>query len=194
MIEADFPDAYATARATLADLVRSNASEERGFRVMADTMAAVRRGYSHHAALAPDPALKQVIADQVAIFEAMASNPLTCNEIMFRGVAAVDLAQAMSMDLDHIRTAAISIFRAMAAGRDNPVSRRRPTDADRDRLQAHAYANGMTDADFDLIADPRLDDPRLCGAVIDLYRNANSATFKGADRVRAEMVTGFLSH
>jgi len=80
------------------------------------------------------------------------------------------------------------LYRAMYEGEQSPVQRAQATDDDWGNLIVDFYAAGGTDDELDLVMQPDIQNPQLCGAMLRFLRVLTDAEFPGSDRLRAEMV------
>jgi hypothetical protein len=68
------------------------------------------------------------------------------------------------------------------------VQRTQATDDDWGNLIVDFYAAGGTDDELDLVMQPDIQSPQLCGAMLRFLRVLTDADFLGSDRLRAETV------
>ena len=168
-----------------------NPSEEEAFSKMSAAGAEIRRRHASGLKSAPDASLGRILDNQFQIIKALQNDPITCNRVIMFGVDALPEADRSRiiaiMDSTHL------LVRAMYEGETSPVVRSATSEEDWDALGDAFYAAGGSDAELDLVIEPDLQDPQLCGAMLRFVSVVGDARFEGSDRVRADMVSGMYA-
>lgn len=154
--------------------------------------ASNRLKHANHAATAPAVALQKVLTTQADLLNAVETRlgASTCATLANLGpqVSRVDLKPFA----DQVHAAGAATMLAIADGRDNPVTRAVPTDADYDTLFALLEAKGITEDQVAAMLNETPEDSD-CGALGLMMRSAAEMPGEAGDRVRAELVVGIVS-
>lgn len=148
--------------------------------------ADIRRRHASNLRTAPDASLAAVIEVQLQILKQFESDPILCNQVFAYGAIAVPKEQQAKL-VDMMELSASVLFRAMHEGQAFPVQRNNATEEDWGNLMEEFILSGGTEAELELVSNPDLKNPALCGAGLRFLRTVSFADFDGADRIRAEL-------
>jgi hypothetical protein len=167
-----FPGDYETIMNSLAEANEAKDGQTKEINddlVMADAVVALRHARGALAAKAPEPALAQIFALQLAEMRALEQrDPHLCVAFLYGANGAGFLAFAA----DHrplVADAAIAGLDAMNGGRMERVDRDTPSDADFQSLDRALVGKGLTRPEIDALldgktADPPIADDAMCKA------------------------------
>ena len=173
-------------RDSMETLLNEGASEEEAFSKMFTVGAEIRRRHAANLRTAPDQSLWAILQSQTQMIAAFEDDPVLCNRVVMFGPEAIP--ENDRHRIVALMDAAGVLYRAMYEGEQSPVQRTQATDDDWSNLFADFYQAGGTDDELDLVMQPNLQNPQLCGAMLRFLRVLTDADFSGADRLRAEMV------
>lgn len=180
-----FPEEAKYLRDNMVSVAANGGSEEETFAKMYAVGEDIRRRHAAKLRSAPDSALSEILHFQSKIIETFEDDPVMCNRIVMLGLKGVKKDQR-----DRILPLMDSVwllFRAMHEGGRSPVQRTVPTDEDWQNLFNDFYADGGTESELNVIVQPDIQNPQLCGAMQRLFHVLANAKFPGSDRLRAEM-------
>ncbi|WP_417463250.1 hypothetical protein [Kordiimonas sp.] len=166
-------------------LLAGGADKEEAFSKMLTVGAEIRRRHAANLRAAPDQSLWAILQAQTQMIAALDDDPMLCNRVVMFGAGVIpeDERHRIMALMD----AASLLFRAMFEGEHSPVERTPATEDDWSNLLVDFYAAGGTDEELDLVMQPDIQSPQLCGAMLRFLRVLTDASFPGADRLRAEV-------
>ena len=126
---------------------------------------------------------------QYELHQAFENDTDACNRLILKGPAALS-----SKELDKVSSAITNagpMFAAMHDGQTNPVQYSQPSQAAWQGFYDAFRAQGNSDADYDLILEPK-DDPGLCTAFLGFLKVLRDGEYEGADTVRAQIVPALV--
>lgn len=162
------------------------ASEEEAFSKMFTVGAEIRRRHAANLRTAPDQSLLTILQSQVQMVAAFDDDPVLCNRVVMFGPGVIP--EDKRHQVVALMDSAGLLYRAMYEGEQSPVQRTQLTDDDWVNLYVDFYDTGGTEDDLDLVLEPDLQNPQLCGAMLRFFRVLIDADFPGSDRLRAEVV------
>lgn len=185
-LQSYFPDDAKYFRDSMMALLKENPSEEEAFSKMLTVGAEIRRRHAANLRTAPDQSLWAILQSQTQMIAAFDDDPTLCNRVVMFGPGAIPEGQRHRIVA--LMDSAGLLYRAMYEGEQSPVQRAQATDDDWDNLIEDFYAAGGTDDELDLVMQPDIQSPQLCGAMLRFLCVLTDAEFPGSDRLRAEMV------
>ena len=181
-----YPSEAAYLRESMVTMLNEGASEEEAFSKMLTVGSEIRRRHAANLRTAPDQSLLAILQSQTQMIAAFNDDPILCNRVVMFGPVAIP--QDERHRVVALMDSAGLLYRAMYEGEKSPVQRAQATDEDWSNLIVDFYAAGGADDEIDLVMQPDLQNPKLCGAMLRFLRVLTDADFSGADRLRAEMV------
>jgi hypothetical protein len=181
-----YPEEAKYFRDRMMALLSGGADEEEAFSKMLTVGAEIRRRHAANLRTAPDQSLLAILQSQTQMIAAFDDDPVLCNRVVMFGAGSIPEDQRHRIVA--LMDSAGLLFRAMYEGEQSPVQRAQATDDDWGSLIVNFYAAGGTDDELDLIMQPDIQNPQLCGAMLRFLRVLTDANFSGSDRLRAEMV------
>lgn len=181
-----FPEDAKLFRDSFEAVLNNSGSDEEAFSKMMSVGAEIRRRHAPSLRSAPDASLTAVIEAQLQVLKQFESDPILCNQVFAYGPVAVPKDQQAKLT-DTVKLSATILFRAMHEGEAFPIQRSAATEEDWNNLVQEFFSLGGTEEQLNLVSDPDLQNPALCGAGLLFLRAATFATFDGADRIRAEL-------
>lgn len=157
-----------------------------------DFGASIRQRHAQSLRHASSADLNKVIAQQTGIVRPFRSEATLCNTLLMQG--------PMALSPEHRRRVVSQLgnthvlYRSMYNAQKNPVERSEPTDAAWEALFDLYLAKGHTPEDIDLVVSPDQTDPRLCNAMLGFFDVVRSATFPGADAIKAELAVAMAGN
>lgn len=189
-VQTYFPAEAAYWREQTAEVLRGDGTDFEKSTAAIEIGAAIRRRHAPALAKAPDDMLVRVLEHQIGMIAEFRESPDACNSMLMNGPAALTREERNSL-VSHLQTADV-LYEAMHAGETAPVERTDPNEDDWNALLAALGNAGLTDDEVALVAEPNPNDERLCKAMLGFLETVQSATFPGADRLRAEMAVSML--
>jgi hypothetical protein len=191
-LQSYFPDDAEYFLDSMTVLLEENPSEEEAHAKMRTVGADIRRRHAANLRTAPDQSLSAILQFQTQIFASFDNDPVLCNRVIMYGPAAISVDQSHRVEVfgDSVGL----LYQAMYEGEQFPVQRAQATADDWGNLIADFYAAGGTDDELDLVMQPDIQNPQLCGAMLRFLRVLTVADFPGSDRLRAEMVSAMNEH
>lgn len=189
-VQTYFPTEAAYWRDRTAEVLKGEGSDFEKSNAAIEIGATIRRRNAPSLAKAPDAMLIKVLNHQIGLIAEFRDTPETCNTMLMQGPAALSVQDRNAL-ISHIQSADV-LYEAMHAGQTAPVDRIGATDADWQALMSAMNEAGLTEEEIALIADPDPSDDRLCRAMLQFLDTIKSASFPGADRLRAEMAVTML--
>jgi hypothetical protein len=147
----------------------------------------IRRRHAAGLRTAPDQSLGAILQVQTKMIAAFDSDPMLCNRFIMFGSEAISYGDLLK--IEGLLDSGSLLFKAMYEGEQSPVKRAQATDEDWGNIILDFLVAGGTDDELDLIVEPDLQNPQLCGAMLRFLRVLIDANFLGADRLRADLVT-----
>jgi hypothetical protein len=181
-----FPEDAKFFRDSFESVLKNSGSNEEAFIKMMSVGAEIRRRHAPSLRSAPDASLSAVIEAQLQLLKKFENDPILCNQVFAYGPVAVPKDQQAKLT-ETVKLSATILFRAMHEGEAFPVQRSAATEEDWNNLVQEFFSLGGTEEQLNLVSDPDIQNPALCGAGLLFIRAATFATFDGADRVRAEL-------
>ena len=181
-----YPDEAKYLRDSMVALLSGGADEEEAFSKMLTVGAEIRRRHAANLRTAPDQSLSAILQSQTQMIAAFDDDPVLCNRVVMFGAGSIPEDERPRIVA--LMDSAGLLYRAMYEGEQSPVQRTQATDDDWGNLIVNFYAAGGTDDELDLVMQPDIQNPQLCGAMLRFLRVLTDADFPGADRLRAEMV------
>lgn len=181
-----YPEEAQHFRDSMVALLSGGAGEEEAFSKMLTVGAEIRRRHAANLLAAPDQSLWAILQSQTQMIAAFDDDPVLCNRVVMFGPGAIPADQRHRIVA--LMDSAGLLYRAMYEGEQSPVQRAQATDDDWGNLIVDFYAAGGTDEELDLVMQPDIQNPQLCGAMLRFLRVLTDADFPGSDRLRAEMV------
>jgi hypothetical protein len=185
-----FPTEAAYWRERTAEVLKGDANDFEKSNAAIEIGAAIRRRNAPSLANAPDAMLVKVLNHQIGLIAEFRDAPETCNTMLMQGPAALSKQERNAL-ISHIQSADV-LYEAMHAGQTAPVDRTAATTEDWQALMSAMSEAGLTEEEIALIAEPDPNDARLCQAMLGFLDTIRSASFPGADRLRAEMAVSML--
>lgn len=181
-----YPEEAKYFRDSMVALLSGGADEEEAFSKMLTVGAEIRRRHAANLRAAPDQSLWAILQSQTQMIAAFDNDPVLCNRVVMFGPGAIPEGERHRIVA--LMDSAGLLYRAMYEGEQSPVQRTQATDDDWGNLIVNFYAAGGTDDELDLIMQPDIQNPQLCGAMLRFLRVLTDTEFTGSDRLRAEMV------
>ena len=182
-----FPEDAKQFKDSFARILKESVTADEAFQKMMSVGAEIRRRHTPSLKSAPDASLTAVIESQIQILKQFENDPMVCNQVFAYGPIAIPKDQRSKV-VEAAKLSAAILFRAMYEGKNFPVKHAAATEDDWGRLNEEFLSSGGTEKDLDLVSNPDLQDPALCGAALKFLNTAAFAQFDGIDRVRAEFV------
>lgn len=130
-LKAKFPEEYGVFLNDIVMLYRSGPQSDEAAFVLGQQFAAeLRRAKAYHLGTAPMEALRGIRATNIALLADMMPQPETCAVFALNGGGALTMEQAKTLDPVLVVAMADTLFLAIAAGRDAPVTHEEATEAD----------------------------------------------------------------
>lgn len=167
-------------------LLAGEGDEEEAFSKMLTVGAEIRRRHAANLRAAPDQSLLAILQSQTQIIAAFEDDPVLCNRVVMFGPMVIPEGQRNRIVA--LMDSAGLLYRAMYEGEQSPVQRTQATDDDWRNLVVDFYAVGGTDDELNLVMQPDIQSPQLCGSMLRFLRSLTDADFPGSDRLRAEVV------
>lgn len=181
-----YPEEAKYFRDSMVALLSGGAGEEEAFSKMLTVGAEIRRRHAANLLAAPDQSLWAILQSQTQMIAAFDDDPVLCNRVVMFGAGSIPEDERPRIVA--LMDSAGLLYRAMYEGEQSPVQRTQATDDDWGNLIVNFYAAGGTDDELDLVMQPDIQNPQLCGAMLRFLRVLTDADFSGSDRLRAEMV------
>lgn len=185
-ISSYYPEEATYLRDSMLDLLAGGAGKEEATSKMLVVGAEIRRRHAGNLRTAPDQSLRAVLQFQTQVISALDDDPILCNRVVMFGPGTIPVSERHRVVA--LMESAGLLYRTMYEGEKSPVKRAQATDDDWTNLVTDFYAAGGTDDELDLVMDPDIQSPQLCGAMLQFLRVLTDADFPGSDRLRAEMV------
>ena len=185
-LKAYYPEEAEYLRDSVVALLSRGTDEEEAFSKALTVGAEIRRRHAANLRAAPDQSLWAILQSQTQMIAAFDDDPVLCNRVIMFGPGVIPKNQRHRIVA--LMDSAGLLYRAMYEGEQSPVQRTQATDDDWDNLILDFYTAGGTDDELDLVMQPDIQSPQLCGAMLRFLRVLTDAEFPGSDRLRAEMV------
>ena len=151
--------------------------------------AQIRRRHAPALKFASDASLRKVMVAQYDLHAVFKDDTDACNRLILGGPR--DLSSAELNEMVEQGPNVTAQFAAMHEGQTNPVQHGTPTDAAWQGFYETYRAQGNSEADYDLIIEPK-DDPALCSAFLGFLAVLRDGEFEGADTIRALIVPALV--
>ncbi|MFX0541535.1 hypothetical protein ACEWPM_007355 [Roseovarius sp. S4756] len=166
--------------------LKDNLGNEDAFSKMFAVGAEIRQRHAANLRTAPDQLLRSILEYQTQVIAAFEEDPMLCNRVVMLGAAAIPKSERKRI-VGQMESAGL-LYRAMYEGTQSPVQRAQATDEDWGNLFVDFYETGGTDEELELVTQPDVENPELCGAMLRFLDVLTEANFSGSDRLRAETV------
>ena len=182
----EFPEDYRLVTLQMKEIVRTELSLDSAQRKAGEATQSLRRKYAKFALYGDDASFSEVLSATLSLTRALqVRDPALCARFAIEGGMAFVGTPLMREYGDELEASAISIFKSIRSGIDNPILRSEPKDEDWIVVTDIMSGFGASEKDFNSIASPIASDPNLCGAMIRLLEaivqvpGASGATLRG---------------
>ena len=192
LIAADYPAEYAAFLAEMTTLANSGIPnmEQAAFEKSRNFTTELRMDNAHYLSSAPLENLRAINRATLTVLESLADHPPLCAKFAVSGGANLTMAEVEQMDLDLVAAIGNENFRAMAAGRDTPVTHGAVQDSDIAAI-VDGWANDpATTPEMEAaLLGGNMSHPAFCAANTTFQAYVAEATGEAAERAIVFMTT-----